>query len=106
MCINDSRRKTFLIGCAIGALALGACTSAREVNEAASLKPAGAGLGLSLVRAFVEMHHGRVELQSKRNEGTTVTCRVPLRVAGVEVPVQAERPSSAGIPSAGAAAGQ
>ncbi len=72
-------------------------------KRAAPGKPAGAGLGLSLVRAFVEMHHGRVELQSKRNEGTVVTCRLPLRAAGAatEVPARAEPSSPAEVsPSA------
>lgn len=37
----------------------------------------GAGLGLSLVRSYVELHGGRVRLESRENEGTTVTCTVP-----------------------------
>ena len=38
---------------------------------------AGAGLGLSLVRSFVELHGGTVELTSIPGQGTSVTCRVP-----------------------------
>lgn len=37
----------------------------------------GVGLGLSIVRSFVELHGGRVELVSERGSGTTVTCRFP-----------------------------
>ena len=37
----------------------------------------GVGLGLSIVRSFVELHGGRVELVSERDSGTTVTCRLP-----------------------------
>jgi len=37
----------------------------------------GAGLGLSLVRSFVELHGGTVEIVSVPMEGTTVTCRLP-----------------------------
>ena len=37
----------------------------------------GAGLGLSLVKSFVELHGGRVELRSLPNRGTTVTCTLP-----------------------------
>lgn len=37
----------------------------------------GHGLGLSLVKSFVELHGGTVELVSVPAEGTTVTCRVP-----------------------------
>jgi signal transduction histidine kinase len=38
----------------------------------------GTGLGLSLVRAFVELHHGTVTLDSAVGSGTTVTCVFPL----------------------------
>ncbi|MEQ9641359.1 MAG: PAS-domain containing protein [Alphaproteobacteria bacterium] len=38
---------------------------------------AGAGLGLSLVRSFIEMHGGRVNLESRVDEGTRVTCHLP-----------------------------
>ncbi len=45
---------------------------------------AGAGLGLSLVKSFIEMHGGYVELQSKESVGTEVTCHLP---GSVEVSV-------------------
>ncbi len=38
----------------------------------------GAGLGLSLVRRIVELHGGKVSLDSHGGQGTTVTCLVPL----------------------------
>ena len=38
----------------------------------------GAGLGLSLVRSFVELHDGSITIQSKPGEGTHVTCRFPV----------------------------
>ncbi|MBL4740473.1 MAG: PAS-domain containing protein, partial [Sneathiella sp.] len=38
---------------------------------------AGAGLGLSLVRSFVELHGGQVYLKSTKGVGTTVTCILP-----------------------------
>jgi len=37
----------------------------------------GAGLGLSLVKNFIELHGGRVELESIVNEGTKVICCLP-----------------------------
>ena len=37
----------------------------------------GAGLGLTLVRSFIEMHGGRVELDASANGGTCVTCWLP-----------------------------
>jgi len=38
----------------------------------------GTGIGLSLVRSFVELHGGTVEISSVVGEGTTVTCTFPL----------------------------
>lgn len=40
-------------------------------------RQAGVGLGLSLVKSFVELHGGRVEIESRINEGTTVRCLLP-----------------------------
>jgi signal transduction histidine kinase len=37
------------------------------------------GLGLSLVKSFVELHGGRVELDSTLGKGTRVTCFLPTR---------------------------
>jgi len=38
----------------------------------------GAGLGLSIVRSFVELHGGMVTLNSAVGQGTTVVCTFPL----------------------------
>jgi len=38
----------------------------------------GAGLGLNIVRSFVELHHGTVRIDSVRGHGTTVICTFPL----------------------------
>ena len=38
-----------------------------------------AGLGLSLVRHLVELHEGWVEVESTPNQGTVVTCNLPVR---------------------------
>lgn len=37
----------------------------------------GTGLGLPMVKSFIELHGGRVELESKVNKGTKVTCYLP-----------------------------
>jgi signal transduction histidine kinase len=41
----------------------------------------GVGLGLSIVRSFVELHGGRVLIDSVPGEGTTVTCIFPTAAA-------------------------
>ena len=38
----------------------------------------GAGLGLSIVKSFVELHGGTVSIQSQEGEGTSVTCHFPV----------------------------
>lgn len=44
----------------------------------------GAGLGLSLVTRFVELHAGRVEIRSAPGRGTTVICRLPTGATQAE----------------------
>lgn len=41
-------------------------------------KHRGVGLGLSIVRSFVELHGGRVEIHSAPGTGTRVTCLFPV----------------------------
>src|SRR5262245_53306955 len=45
----------------------------------------GTGLGLSLVRSFVELHGGTVTIDSSVGRGTTVTCIFPTEAAGQHV---------------------
>ncbi len=40
-------------------------------------EPDGAGLGLAMVKSFIELHGGTVAIKSTPNRGTTVTCRLP-----------------------------
>ncbi|MBR1231547.1 PAS domain-containing sensor histidine kinase [Bradyrhizobium sp. AUGA SZCCT0182] len=44
-------------------------------------KHEGTGLGLSIVKGLVGLHHGEVNVQSKVDEGTTVTVVLPLAFA-------------------------
>jgi signal transduction histidine kinase len=64
-----------------------------EKFERGNTRQSGAGLGLALVRSFIELHGGTVELRSAPGEGTTVTCwlnvELPLQKDGM--PGQPER---------------
>lgn len=43
----------------------------------------GAGLGLSIVKSFMELHGGTVEIDTLPGRGTTVTCRFPSAPLGM-----------------------
>ena len=43
-----------------------------------STKPAGAGLGLPIVRKIIEQHGGKIFIESAENVGTKVTVRLPV----------------------------
>ncbi len=49
----------------------------RFATGAKSGKRGGAGLGLSIVDSFVNLHHGIVTIDSQQGKGTIVTCRIP-----------------------------
>jgi signal transduction histidine kinase len=49
----------------------------RFKTHTAGSRHRGVGLGLSIVRSFVELHGGRILIQSAPMEGTTVTCIFP-----------------------------
>ena len=51
----------------------------RFVAHGAGLHRHGAGLGLSIVKSFVELHGGTVTIASTHGSGTSVTCRFPAR---------------------------
>jgi signal transduction histidine kinase len=51
----------------------------------------GVGLGLSIVRSFVELHAGKIFIDSAPGEGTTVTCIFPVEEALESGPALAER---------------
>ncbi len=42
-------------------------------------RQSGAGLGLSIVKSFVELHGGKVSIAAGPKGGTVVTCRFPVR---------------------------
>ncbi|NUN99151.1 MAG: response regulator [Saprospiraceae bacterium] len=52
-----------------------------QVNTASTRKYGGAGLGLTIVKGFVTLIGGSIQITSKEGQGTTVTLELPYRVA-------------------------
>lgn len=48
-----------------------------QVENALSKTEASTGLGLTITKEFVKLHHGKIELKSAPNKGTTFTISVP-----------------------------
>ena len=46
-------------------------------QNAKNQKEHGAGLGLSIVKEVIEIHHGKIWVESKENEGTTFFLTLP-----------------------------
>jgi signal transduction histidine kinase/DNA-binding NarL/FixJ family response regulator len=42
-------------------------------------KYGGTGLGLSIVKKLIELHNGKLICESRKNQGTTITCHIPYR---------------------------
>lgn len=57
----------------------------RFVSHGTQNRRRGAGLGLSIVKSFVELHGGSVEIDSREGSGTTVRCIFPHRPASAEL---------------------
>jgi signal transduction histidine kinase len=63
----------------------------RFVTHSRGAKHRGAGLGLSIVRSFVELHGGTVTLESEPGHGTKVAVRVPRIAQPKSRPAAPER---------------
>jgi signal transduction histidine kinase len=53
-------------------------------SHAQGTRHRGAGLGLSIVRSFVELHHGTVSIESVPGQGTTVVCVFPVAMEAAQ----------------------
>jgi len=49
-----------------------------RVDRARSRELGGTGLGLAIVKHIVQLHHGALNIESRVNEGTTVTVSLPV----------------------------
>ncbi|MDP9127212.1 MAG: PAS-domain containing protein [Pseudomonadota bacterium] len=49
----------------------------------------GAGLGLSLVKSFVELHGGTIEITGAPGKGTRISCRLPVVAPGTAESIEA-----------------
>jgi heavy metal sensor kinase len=70
-----------------------------QANEA---RGSGSGLGLAIVKSIVDMHGGRISVESRLGTGTTFLVTLPRdpRTETVGVPASTEEPASAGGPAA------
>ena len=58
----------------------------------------GPGLGLSIVKALVELHKGRVLIDTAAGEGTTVTCIFPIDPAAISDRAEIVQPAARRLP--------
>jgi signal transduction histidine kinase/ligand-binding sensor domain-containing protein/DNA-binding response OmpR family regulator len=49
-----------------------------QVDGSHTREQEGTGIGLALTRELVELHKGRIEVESQEGRGTTITIRIPL----------------------------
>ncbi|HEV7767255.1 MAG TPA: response regulator [Thermoanaerobaculia bacterium] len=70
----------------------------RQIDTATSRAYGGTGLGLSLVKKFVELLRGTVTVTSVLDEGSTFTFMLPLRFAGAAIPSPIVSPDGVVIP--------
>jgi len=71
----------------------------RQVDTATSRRFGGTGLGLSLVRKFVELQHGTVAMSSTPGEGSEFTFTLPLHFAGASIPSPILSPEGVLVPT-------
>ncbi len=69
-----------------------------QVDTTVSRQHGGTGLGLSLVKKFVELQKGRIDVQSKPGEGSIFTFTLPRFFQGATIPSPIVSPDGTVIP--------
>jgi signal transduction histidine kinase/DNA-binding response OmpR family regulator/ligand-binding sensor domain-containing protein len=69
----------------------------RQIDSSAT-RQSGTGLGLSLVKRFVQLQRGKVEVESTFGEGSTFTFTLPVRFEGASIPSPIVNPDGTVIP--------
>jgi len=64
-------------------------------------KDRGVGLGLTIVKRFIERHGGEVEIRSQLGRGTTVICRLPTNIPDDQIGAAITKLQIDQIPDAG-----
>jgi len=81
----EARRRDDWIVLAVADTGIGIPESDRErvfgkfERANSQARQSGAGLGLSLVKSFIELHGGRIEIDSEVGKGTRIKCYVPVK---------------------------
>jgi two-component system cell cycle sensor histidine kinase PleC len=57
-----------------------------QIDSELSRRHEGTGLGLPLTKALVELHGGRIAIDSERGKGTSVTLTLPHGVRSTAIP--------------------
>lgn len=60
----------------------------RQVGGTLSKEHEGSGIGLSLVKSFVELHQGNIKIISEPNKGSEFTIDIPIKLAAREESVE------------------
>lgn len=68
-----------------------------QAEMSTTRKYGGTGLGLSIVKRLVELHNGKIEFKSRKNQGTKIICRLPY-LTGDEKELKNDMPPSPAIP--------